>query len=242
MKRYYITDRHAAGGFHALLEIIRDQIHMGVDYIQIREKDLSARQLFEFSLAVLEVRQNGMRQNEVRENHPTKILLNSRADVAAAIGADGVHLTADAPEETLPGLLVARSCHTLGQIKLTKADFVVFSPVFQGHNHSPRRRLRSIAFSLSAGQTGLCSRRSQLGQRRTMHGSRCARHRRHSSLPGPYSLNCISTLLPPLAHAVPAGSIHEWGRAAAKQSPQLPPAHRSSSLCKAYDTSPRCDG
>ena len=37
MKRYYITDRNAAGGFRPLLEIIRDQIHMGVDYIQIRE-------------------------------------------------------------------------------------------------------------------------------------------------------------------------------------------------------------
>jgi thiamine-phosphate pyrophosphorylase len=128
MKRYYITDRKAAGGFRPLLEIIRDQLHLGVDYIQIREKDLSARELFEFSLAVLEVR------GTVRTREPTKILLNSRADVAFAIGADGVHLPSDAPRQTLPGLLVARSCHTLDEIKAAQADFVVFGPIFEGHN------------------------------------------------------------------------------------------------------------
>lgn len=132
MKRYYITDRKAVGGFQPLLEIIRDQLHLGVDYIQIREKDLSARELFEFSLAVLEVR-----TNEIHTRQPTKILLNSRADVALAIGADGVHLPSSAPRETLPGLLVARSCHTLDDVKNTTADFVVFGPVFEGHDHKP---------------------------------------------------------------------------------------------------------
>ena len=131
MKRYYITDRKAVGGFHNLLEIIRDQLHMGVDYIQIREKDLSARELFEFSLAVLETR-----ARETDSRAATKILLNARADVALAIGADGVHLPSDAPNETLPGLLVARSCHTLDEVKWAQADFVVFGPVFQGHNHT----------------------------------------------------------------------------------------------------------
>ena len=95
-----------------------------MDYIQIREKDLSARELFEFSLAVLEVR------GTVRTREPTKILLNSRADVAFAIGADGVHLPSDAPRQTLPGLLVARSCHTIDEIKAVQADFVVFRTDF----------------------------------------------------------------------------------------------------------------
>ncbi len=125
MKRYYITDRKAVGGFHPLLEVIRDQMHLGVDFIQIREKDITARELFEFTLAVLEVR-----ANEVRTPLPAKILINSRADIALATGADGVHLPSDAPEQTLPGLLVARSCHTLDEIKLTTANFVTFGPVF----------------------------------------------------------------------------------------------------------------
>jgi thiamine-phosphate pyrophosphorylase len=125
MKRYYITDRKAVGGFRPLLEVIRDQMHLGVDYIQIREKDVSARELFEFTLAVLECRAEN-------QNHlPTKILLNSRADVALATGAEGVHLPSEAPLLTLPGLIVARSCHTLQQVASAKADFITFGPVFE---------------------------------------------------------------------------------------------------------------
>ncbi len=124
MKRYYITDRKSAWGFHPLLEIIRDQMHLGVEYVQIREKDISARELFEFTLAVLELR------NEMRNHANTKILVNSRADVALATGADGVHLPATAPLQTLPRLMVARSCHTLAEVKAAQADFVAFGPVF----------------------------------------------------------------------------------------------------------------
>jgi thiamine-phosphate pyrophosphorylase len=125
MKRYYITDRKSVGGFHPLLEVIRDQMHLGVDFIQIREKDISARELFEFTLAVLEVR-----QTEIHQPWSTKILLNTRADVAMAAGADGVHLPADAPRARLPGLLVAHSCHMLDEVKRSDADFVTFGPVF----------------------------------------------------------------------------------------------------------------
>lgn len=125
MKRYYITDRKSAGGFRELLEIIRDQLNIGVDYIQIREKDLPARQLFEFTLAVLEAR-----QSETDAPQPAKILLNTRADIAFACGADGVHLPASAPQQTLPGLLVARSCHTLEEVKHAQADFITFGPIF----------------------------------------------------------------------------------------------------------------
>jgi thiamine-phosphate pyrophosphorylase len=125
VKRYYITDRKAVGGFRPLLEVIRDQMHLGVDFIQIREKDLSARELFEFTLAVLETRESG-----VRKPLGTRILVNTRSDVAFACGADGVHLPSAAPVETLPGLLVIRSCHTLDEIKNAAADFVTFGPVY----------------------------------------------------------------------------------------------------------------
>jgi thiamine-phosphate pyrophosphorylase len=125
MKRYYITDRKAVGGFRPLLELIRDQMHLGVNFVQIREKDLTARELFEFTLAVIEVR-----DNEMRKRLPIKIFLNSRADLALATGADGVHLPSDAPRQTLPGLLIFRSCHTLDEVRTTDADFVTFGPVF----------------------------------------------------------------------------------------------------------------
>jgi thiamine-phosphate pyrophosphorylase len=74
---------------------------------------------------VLEVR------NELPQKLRPKILVNSRADVAFAAGADGVHLPANAPRETLPRLLVGRSCHTLDEVKSSKADFVTFGPVFK---------------------------------------------------------------------------------------------------------------
>ncbi len=94
--------------------------------VQIREKDLSARELFEFSSAVV----------QTRGSAAVKILVNERADIAAATGADGVHLPSYAPFETLPGLLIGRSCHTLEDVKNAQADFVTFSPVFQ----SPGKR------------------------------------------------------------------------------------------------------
>jgi thiamine-phosphate pyrophosphorylase len=125
LKRYYITDRKAVGGFRPLLEIIRDQMHLGVDFIQIREKDLTAREIFEFTLAVLEIR-----DTELPKHLRPKILINSRADIALATGADGVHLPSDAPAQTLPRLLVFRSCHTLEEVKQAQANFVTFGPVF----------------------------------------------------------------------------------------------------------------
>ncbi len=122
MKRYYITDRKAAGGFRNLLAIIVDQFQIGVEMIQIREKDLPAQAVFEFTLAVLEARG--------RFRSTTKILVNSRSDVAFAAGADGVHLPAAAPAQVLPGLIVGRSCHTLEEVRSARADFVTFGPVF----------------------------------------------------------------------------------------------------------------
>ena len=139
MKRYYITDRKAVGGFRPLLEVIRDQMHLGVDYIQIREKDLTARELFEFTLAVIEVR-----GQEMRKHVPPKILINSRADVAMATGADGVHLPADAPEQTLPGLIVGRSCHTLEEIRRTNANLITFGPVFETPGKGPAFGLEAL--------------------------------------------------------------------------------------------------
>lgn len=146
MKRYYITDRKAVGGFRPLLEVIRDQLHLGVDFIQIREKDLSARELFEFTLAVLEVR-----STELHVPRSTKILVNTRADVALTTGAEGVHLPADAPSETLPGLLVVRSCHTVDEVRSAKADFVTFSPVFASPGKGDALGLEALANACKLG-------------------------------------------------------------------------------------------
>jgi thiamine-phosphate pyrophosphorylase len=147
MKRYYITDRKAVGGFRPLLDVIRDQMQLGVDFIQIREKDLEARELFNFSLAVLEVR--------VREINPharPSVVINSRADVARAAGADGVHLPASAPRETLPGLLIGRSCHTVEEVRTAQADFITFGPIFSSPGKGPAIGLDILAEACRCGK------------------------------------------------------------------------------------------
>jgi len=89
---YYITDRSQFRGDEharrrALLAKIVEAACAGVDYIQLREKDLSARELEMLAREVVAA---------MRENSPaTRLLINSRTDVALAAGADGVHLRAE---------------------------------------------------------------------------------------------------------------------------------------------------
>ena len=82
MLRYYITDRKSMGSSEALLRSIARAVQTGVDFIQIREKDLSGRELLELVRSAVAL----THQTE------TRILVNSRADVAMAAEAHGVHL------------------------------------------------------------------------------------------------------------------------------------------------------
>jgi len=86
----YVTDRHAlepAPGTNALLAAIRSAADAGVDWIQIREKDLEARAL----AAVLRLALESSRGTAA------KIFVNDRLDVAIAAGAGGVHLGENVP-------------------------------------------------------------------------------------------------------------------------------------------------
>ena len=97
--------------------------------VQLREKDLSAREL-----------QNlGARLQEVLTPHQVPLLINDRIDVALALDAAGVHLaghslsTRTARKILGPDKLLGVSTHSLGAARLAAdegADFVVFGPVF----------------------------------------------------------------------------------------------------------------
>jgi thiamine-phosphate pyrophosphorylase len=152
MLLYYITDRRrfpgsASGQRRRLLNKIAEAARCGVDFIQLREKDLTTRELEQLAReAVHVVREASGGALESRNQKPeTRFLINARADVALATGADGVHLRSDdisasdaralwsrAAPAAAP--LIAVSCHTAAAVRLAEAhgaDFAVFAPVFE---------------------------------------------------------------------------------------------------------------
>jgi thiamine-phosphate pyrophosphorylase len=118
---------------HPLLETIRKAAAAGVDWIQIREKDLGTRPLADLvRFGVANSRKTG-----------TRILVNDRFDVALAAGAGGVHLgETSLPVETVAewrhrfgraNILIGASCHSLEAACAAErdgADYIIFGPVF----------------------------------------------------------------------------------------------------------------
>ena len=141
----YVTDRQAlsvpapdtaegAPLVSELLAVIRRGVAAGVDWIQIREKDLATRPLVELARGAVAAAQGSA----------TRILVNDRLDVALAVAAAGVHLG----EQSLPvaavqrwrkggpapaGFLLGASCHSLEaavEAERVGADYIFFGPVF----------------------------------------------------------------------------------------------------------------
>jgi thiamine-phosphate pyrophosphorylase len=153
LQLYYITGRSQFSGDSKeqecrLLEKIAESGAAGVDYIQLREKDLSSRALEALALKAMAALA-GVR---------TRLLINSRTDIALACGAHGVHLPANdlpasevraifghagiGPTTTAPVITTGRmitpivgvSTHSAAEVASAEAhgaDFAVFAPVFQ---------------------------------------------------------------------------------------------------------------
>lgn len=161
MLLYYITDRKQFSGSEAeqrerLLAKVAEAARAGVDYIQLREKDLSSRELEGLARAAIDaVRRNGGK---------TRLLINSRTDVSLAVGADGVHLRSSdvSPADVRriwrsAGLatepVVAMSCHSESEVMVAKAagaDVAVFGPVF-GKGDTPGTGIPALRAACARG-------------------------------------------------------------------------------------------
>lgn len=143
MLLYYITDRSQFPGDEDsrrshLLATVAQAARCGVDYIQLREKDLSAHDLELLAREIVQLRTENNKLN-------TGVLINTRTDVALACGAHGVHLRSDDISSadvrmvwTNSGagnpVTIGVSCHTRAEVARAAeegADFAVFGPVFE---------------------------------------------------------------------------------------------------------------
>lgn len=132
---YLVTDRRALRG-RTLLAAVEEALRGGVDAVQLREKDLDGRELFQLAVAL----------RRLCHCWGAMLLINDRIDVAIACEADGVHLPANsfAPSEARAllgkGKLVGLSAHRLQDLhpsQLAGADFVVFGPIFDTPSKRP---------------------------------------------------------------------------------------------------------
>jgi thiamine-phosphate pyrophosphorylase len=118
MLRYYITDRQAAGGTERLLDAIERALAQGVERIQVREKDLPARDLCALVRRVLALPQAAN----------ARILVNERTDIALACGAAGVHLPGGSVAASLlrtivpPGFLIGVSTHSVAELRVAERE------------------------------------------------------------------------------------------------------------------------
>ncbi len=133
---YLITDgtlsnesANSQKGFTQTIELILSAVSAKISLIQIREKNLSAKSLFELT----------KQASQITKNTETLLLVNDRADVALAANADGVHLTSNSMRpliirKTFPeNFIVGVSTHSVQEAKQAKAEgahFALFGHVF----------------------------------------------------------------------------------------------------------------
>jgi len=126
---YYITDRTQLKST-TLDATIAQAIDAGVDWVQIREKDLPARSLFDVAKAAVE---------RARQQGQTRVMVNDRLDVALAANAHGVHLgTRSMPVDLVHKLApkdfqIGVSCHSQSEARVAEAggaDYLLLGPIF----------------------------------------------------------------------------------------------------------------
>ncbi|HVB85118.1 MAG TPA: thiamine phosphate synthase [Candidatus Dormibacteraeota bacterium] len=146
----YVTDRKALGSgssFKPPIATIRAAVAAGVDWVQIREKDLVARDLLALTTSAISA------TNEARKAQTTsaRVIVNDRLDVALTAGAAGVHLgrnsisVADVARwcrggNAPPEFLIGVSCHSFEEARQAQAagaNYIFFGPVYDTPSKRP---------------------------------------------------------------------------------------------------------
>jgi thiamine-phosphate pyrophosphorylase len=144
----YVTDRRSSSGagteanaIARTLQSAQIALAAGVDWVQVREKDLPGGRLLELARRIVCFAE----EQAVETERQSRIIINDRLDVALAAAADGVHLgsesaparevvrwcrTGNAPERFVIGV----SCHSVEEAREAenaKSDYIFFGPVFK---------------------------------------------------------------------------------------------------------------
>jgi thiamine-phosphate pyrophosphorylase len=130
-ERRSLTPERGTTPAQALTDVAARVAAAGVDWIQIREKDLGSRALFDLTSEI------------VNRCATACVLVNDRLDVALAAGAAGVHLGGESVpvaavtrwvrEHAPAGFSVGKSCHSIEEARAAEkdgADYVFFGPIF----------------------------------------------------------------------------------------------------------------
>ena len=128
LRLYLITNRSLFENDNNFLEASEAALMGGVRALQLREKNLTDCELIEL----------GNQLRILTSNYNAKLIMNSRADIAKIIDADGVHLTensahANEIKSTFPDLIVGVSTHSLEAAQIAEAqgaDYITFSPIY----------------------------------------------------------------------------------------------------------------
>jgi thiamine-phosphate pyrophosphorylase len=127
-KLYLITDRKLCQE-SSLEEIVRQALAAGIKAVQLREKDLNTRELFE----------TGKNLKNLTDEYQSKLFINDRLDLLLSLDAAGIQI----PEDGIPisqikshaaGKQIGASVHSIDKALAKEqegADFLLFGPVFE---------------------------------------------------------------------------------------------------------------
>jgi len=138
-------------------DAVRAALRGGVDAVLVREKLMDSSRLLAFASRLRAI---------THEYGGARLIVHTQADVARAVAADGVHVTADSIGE-IPAMrrwlddvrmTVSASCHSEEELRAAAdagADFALLSPVFPTQSHPGAPHLDVAPFLHMAGAAPL---------------------------------------------------------------------------------------